>query len=82
MGGRFEACKHHQASGFSRTGGPEHREKLALSDREIEIFHDERLAVVALLNMLEGYECPLAGFGCHVFPPITGGHHAKILCEC
>lgn len=53
MRGGFEAREHHQTCRLSRAGRPEHRQKLAFLDVEIEILDDEGFAVVGLLYVLE-----------------------------
>ena len=55
-GRRLEAGEHHQAGGLARAGRPEQRQELAAADVEVEILHDQRLAVVALLHVVEGDE--------------------------
>ncbi|MNP01130.1 hypothetical protein D3C76_929340 [compost metagenome] len=52
-GGGFEAGQHHQAGGLARAGRAKQGEELALADIQVEVFDDQRLAVVALLHTTE-----------------------------
>ncbi|MNR19172.1 hypothetical protein D3C85_1359460 [compost metagenome] len=52
-GRRFEPCEHHQAGGLARTGRAEQGEELTLADIQVEVFDDQRFAVVALLHTTE-----------------------------
>ena len=53
MGGGLEARQHHQRRRLAGARGPEHGQELALGDVEIEIFDDERFAVIAFLHVDE-----------------------------
>jgi hypothetical protein len=51
VGGRLEPGQHHQAGRLARAGRAQHGQKLALGRyRRFRSFHDERFAVIALLN--------------------------------
>lgn len=52
-GGGFETGQHHQAGGLAGPGGAEQGEEFALANVQVEILHDEGLAVVALLHATE-----------------------------
>ncbi|MNC69932.1 hypothetical protein D3C75_1206800 [compost metagenome] len=52
-GGGFEAGQHHQAGGLARAGRAKQGEELALANIQVEVFDDQRLAVVALLHTTE-----------------------------
>ncbi len=52
-GGGFEAGQHHQAGGLARAGWAKQSEELALANIQVEVFDDQRLAVVALLHTTE-----------------------------
>uniref|UniRef100_A0A8W7P6H0 Glucose-6-phosphate isomerase n=1 Tax=Anopheles coluzzii TaxID=1518534 RepID=A0A8W7P6H0_ANOCL len=49
----FEAGQHHQAGGLAGAGRTQQGKEFALADVQIEILHDQGLAVVALLYVLE-----------------------------
>ncbi|MNG93382.1 hypothetical protein D3C79_523480 [compost metagenome] len=49
----FETGQHHQAGGLARTRGAKQGEELALADVQVEVFDDQRFAVVALLHTTE-----------------------------
>jgi hypothetical protein len=53
MGGLLEPCEHHQAGGLAGPGRPQHGQELALRDGQVEVLHDQRLAVIALLHPVE-----------------------------
>ena len=53
MGRGLEASQHHQAGGLARARRPEHGQELAARDVEVEVLHDQRLAVVGLLDVHE-----------------------------
>ncbi len=53
---RLETGQHHQAGRLARTGRPEHRQKFAACDIEIEILNDQRFAVIAFLDVDEPYD--------------------------
>jgi hypothetical protein len=52
VGGGLETGQHHQAGGLARARRAEHGQKLALGDVEVEVLHDQRFAVIALLDVL------------------------------
>ncbi|MCY1183234.1 hypothetical protein D9M73_238400 [compost metagenome] len=49
----LEACQHHQAGGLAGAGRPEQREEFAFANIQIEVFDDQRFAVIALLHTAE-----------------------------
>ena len=53
----LEARQHHQAGRLAGTGRPQHRQKFTPSDRQIQVFDDKCLSIIAFLHMLEGDEC-------------------------
>ena len=53
MGGGLEACQHHQRRGLAGARGAEHGQELALGNVQVEVLHDERFAVIALLHIDE-----------------------------
>ena len=52
----LETGQHHQAGRLARTRRPEHGDELAGLDIEIQVFNDERLAVVTLLHIAKTYK--------------------------
>ena len=70
VGRGLEAGEHHQAGGLARARGAEHGQELALADAEVQVHHDERLAVVALLHVLESHEGRVAAFDHHAWFPV------------
>ena len=52
----LETGQHHQAGRLARTGRPEHGDELAGLDIEVQVFDDERLAVVTLLHIAKTYK--------------------------
>jgi hypothetical protein len=72
MRGRLEPCEHHQTRRLARAGRPQHGQKLALADRQVEVFDDKADAVVAFLHMFECNECIASGQRCQtVLPDVT-----------
>ena len=67
----LEPREHHQTGGFSRSRRAEHRKKLALWHAEVQVFDDEILAVIALLDTLEFYECGLFIWLSQSFYPVV-----------
>jgi hypothetical protein len=66
---RLEAGQHHQGRGLARARGAEHGEEFARRDVEVEVLHDENLAVIAFLDVLEANRrgpitLPRGGFQC------------------
>jgi hypothetical protein len=53
MGGGFEPRQHHQAGRLARARRAQHGQKLALTDVEVQVLDDQRLAVIALLDPVE-----------------------------
>ena len=49
----LEAGEHHQAGGLARAGRPEQGQELAARDVQVEVAHDQRLAVIGLLDVDE-----------------------------
>ena len=50
---RLEPRQHHQAGCFSRARWPKHGDKFTSGNIEIEVFDNERFAVITLLNIFE-----------------------------
>ena len=65
MGGGFKAGQHHQAGGLARAGWPQHGEKLALADGEVQIFDDKGLTIITFLNVIKDNERVVAGLRSH-----------------
>ena len=53
MGRNLEAGQHQKGGGLARARGPQHRQELASRDVHVQAFDDQRLAVVALLDVDE-----------------------------
>ena len=62
MGGGFKARQHHQAGGLARTGRPEHGQKLALGQRQVQVLDDQRQAMIAFLHRFKRDE-GFVGYG-------------------
>jgi hypothetical protein len=56
MGRGLETGQHHQAGRLARPRGSEHGQKLSLADLKVQVLHDQRLAVIAFLDAVEGDE--------------------------
>jgi hypothetical protein len=70
MSGGLEPGQHHQTGGLARAGRPEHRQKLALANVQVEVFDHQRNAVIAFLHMVEDDEIVVAGFCRHPGLPV------------
>ena len=53
VGGGLEARKHHEGGGLAGTRWAKHGQELALGNVQVEVLHDERFAVIALLHIDE-----------------------------
>lgn len=73
VGGGLEPGQHHQTGGLARSGRPEHGQELALGDGQVQVLHDQRYAVITLLDVLESDESVVAGLNRHPCLPVGSG---------
>ncbi|MNP28786.1 hypothetical protein D3C76_1217780 [compost metagenome] len=52
----LEACQHHQAGGLAGAGRAEQGQEFAFANIQIEVFDDQRFAVIALLHTAKAHQ--------------------------